>query len=163
MEDLPLRGSLKVLKISVACQGCQWHVAAFLVMMSYTILYSPFYWSNGWEVVTPDHTVCFHLNTIFWPHSPRFGSGGLVLHVLFQFCASYANLLRPRIFKYQIWGGENSSCICINKVFCVTLLQPYWNWGVKHKIFAKKKEEILNLTLQSRFPCQTCRLTEEAL
>jgi len=37
MEDLPLRGSLKVLKISHACQGCQWHVATFIVTVSRTV------------------------------------------------------------------------------------------------------------------------------
>ena len=46
MDDLPLRGSLKVLKIYLTCQGRQWHVAACIVMVSYTIMYSPFYWSN---------------------------------------------------------------------------------------------------------------------
>jgi len=46
MEDLPLRGALKVLKICLACQGCEWHVAAFIVMVSCTILYAPFYCSN---------------------------------------------------------------------------------------------------------------------
>jgi len=46
MEDLPPRGALKVLKICLACHGCQRHVAAFIVVVSYTILYSSFYWSN---------------------------------------------------------------------------------------------------------------------
>ena len=46
MEDLPLRGALKVLEICLACRGCQWHVAAFIVVVSYTILCLPFYWSN---------------------------------------------------------------------------------------------------------------------
>jgi len=43
---------------------------------------------HGSEIVTPDH-----LNVIIWHRSPWFGSGGVVLHGLFQFCASYANML----------------------------------------------------------------------
>jgi hypothetical protein len=37
MEDLPLRGSIKVLKICLARQGCRWHVAPFTVVVSYTV------------------------------------------------------------------------------------------------------------------------------
>jgi hypothetical protein len=38
MEDLPLRGFIKVLMMWIACEDCQWFVfPAFLVMVSYAV------------------------------------------------------------------------------------------------------------------------------